>query len=114
MVAFDCDKCIAFVHNNKKPDLVILRTKNNKYEWVVVEIKDKMDSKARVQIEAGLQTIANHVLFYVKGTLGHLGAAAHLKAGAHAADLQVLRKPLKIRGKAVPIIIRRCGDQRLI
>lgn len=109
-LAIDCDRCTAFISSEtKSPDLLVLRELNDRTEWLVTEIKAQMDSKARDQIEAGLQIIASHHLFsgYEVDTMK--GLLAFTRAN-RTADLTRLRRPLRIAGKQVPIKDHRCGN----
>ena len=113
MLAIRCDRCMAFINvNNKSPDLLVLRKWNNRTEWLVTEIKTQMDSKARDQVEAGLQVIADHPLFSGLGVTAMGGLLAFTRAN-RTADLARLRRPLRIDGRQIPINDHRCGNQQV-
>ena len=61
LMAIDCDKCQSFLEKGtKKPDLLVLRKYNNRYEWFVIEIKRQLRKKAWEQVQSGLNIIAEN------------------------------------------------------
>lgn len=111
MLAIDCDECRVFTGTTaKRPDLLVLREKNNTSEWLVIEIKNQTGLHARSQIKAGAEAISFHVLF--KGLAGDMttGLLAFKKSN-RTSDLNRLRKPMRVRGRQVTVQVRRCGKR---
>lgn len=110
-VAVDCDECRAFGENAKKPDLIILQQfdSRNDSRWLIVEIKGVMKLDARDQTAAGLQAILKHDMFNIGVQKARVCFAFRQRDLRQTADRDLLRRPFKLRGETVPVLVVRCG-----
>lgn len=107
-----CDRCAAFPKDQQRPDLLVFRVVDGEAQWVVIEVKRTIQTKARRQIEAGLEILAGSSLFQVPASRAPLAVVAFSRL--RATDLDRHRQPLRVRGKSIPVRIVRCGEDDVI
>jgi len=110
-IGIDCDKCRAFSENERRPDFIAIQTvdSTSSPRWLVVEIKGVMKLDAREQAEGGLQTILEHDMFRSGIQRARVCFAFKQRDLRQTADRDMLRRPFKLRGKEVPVLVIRCG-----
>ena len=111
-LVIECDKCEAFPRDQQRPDLLVFRVFNDEAQWVVVEIKRTIQTKARRQLEAGLEMLAGSSLFPEPAGRLPLGIVAYSRP--RVTDLDQHRQPLRVRGQVVPVRVVRCGEDNMI
>ena len=108
----ECDRCEAFPKDQQRPDLLVFRVVNDEAQWVVVEVKRTIQTKARRQIESGLEILAGSSLFPEHAGRLPLGIMAFSRPRVTDADQH--RQPLRVRGQVVPMRVVRCGEDNMI
>ncbi|MCQ3808704.1 MAG: hypothetical protein KTV16_15760 [Acidimicrobiia bacterium] len=111
-LVIECDKCEAFPKDQRRPDLLVFRVANDEAQWIVVEIKTTVQPKARRQIEAGLQVLADSPLF--QELAGRLPLAIIAYSRRRVTDLDKYRQPIRVLGQVVPVRVVRCGEDSMI
>jgi len=109
LLAIDCDRCSAFGPSDTKPDLLVLRRTESGLEWLVVEIKQVMDSGARQQVRAGIDRLYDSAMFEPTRDASCGGLFASKKAN-RTADVDALRKPFARGGRRIEARVVRCGS----
>ena len=109
MLAIECDKCEAFAAaSGTRPDLMVLRTRDGEFEWLVTEVKTVMDSDALRQVQAGVDIAGTSVMFGPAEVGAIVGLFAFRKAN-RTADMDRLRGGLRIANEPVLSLVKRCG-----
>lgn len=109
VLAIKCDECQAFAGDpGKRPDLMLLRSRDGELEWLVTEVKTVMDSNALEQVQAGIDIAGASALFGPAEVGATVGLFAFRKAN-RTADMDRLRGGLRMESKPVTSLVRRCG-----
>ena len=111
-LVIECDRCEAFPKDQQRPDLLVFRVVNDEAQWVVVEIKRTIQTKARRQIESGLQILSASSMFEEPAGRLPLGIIAFSRP--RVTDLDQHRQPLRVRDQVVPVRVVRCGTDNVI
>ena len=111
-LVIECDRCEAFPKDQQRPDLLVFRVVNNEAQWVVVEVKRTIQTKARRQLEAGLEILGVSPLFEEPAGRPPLGIIAFSRL--RATDLDKYRQPLRVRDQVVPVRVVRFGNDNVI
>ena len=109
LLAIDCDRCSAFGPSDIKPDLLVLRHTEAGLEWLVVEIKQVMDSGARRQVQAGIDQLYSDEMFVPARAAACTGLFASKKAN-RTADVNALRRPFSRGARRIEARVVRCGS----
>ena len=109
LLAIECDRCTAFGPSDSKPDLLILRRIEGGLEWLVVEIKQVMDSGARKQMQAGINRLHDSAMFVPTRGASLAGLFASKKAN-RTADVEALRRPFTRGARRIEARVVRCGS----
>ena len=112
-LVIECDRWEAFNADESKPDLLLLRELDHVYEWIVVEIKQVMDTGARRQVQAGIDKLGSDQMFELPLSAQFGGLFAYRKAN-RAANTDALRRSLTHRGKLVPAQVKRCSTDTIV
>ena len=112
-LVIECDRCRAFSADESKPDLLLLRELDHAYEWIVVEIKQVMDTDAKRQVQAGIDKLGSDEMFEMPLSARFGGLFAYRKAN-RTANTDALRRSLRFGGKAVPAQVKRCGTDTIV
>lgn len=109
VLAIECDECQAFVGDSgKRPDLMLLRSRDGELEWLVTEVKTVMDNDALEQVQAGIDIAGASALFGPAEVGATVGLFAFRKAN-RTADMDRLRGGLRMVNKPVTSLVKRCG-----
>ena len=112
-LVIDCDKCRAFdTETDRRPDLLVLRTRRGAHEWLVTEIKNVMDSTAGPQVQAGINVVARSPMFAEASDVDMAGLFAFRKAN-RTADTNRLRGALTFAGRPIAASVARCGSHEV-
>ena len=113
LIAIDCDICPPFLEEGRmRPDLLVLRKHNNRYEWFVVEIKKQLRKKAWKQTQSGLDIIAENTEQF--GELGSYKPQVLLVYKHNRRVNPGRYGPLRqSNGKVVPPRVRKCGEEAI-
>ena len=63
VIALDCDECRAFTETDTRPDIISVRKCNGRYEWLIIEMKSTMRSRAADQVKAALERLGRDRMF---------------------------------------------------
>ena len=65
VIALDCDECRAFTENDTRPDIISVRECNDRYEWLIIEMKSTMRLRAADQVKAALERLGRDPMFQI-------------------------------------------------
>lgn len=113
LIAIDCDKCHPFFEEGRmRPDLLVLRKHNIRYEWFVIEIKRQLRKKAWHQVQSGLYIIEDNAEQF--GDIGSYRPQGLLAYTYRRRVAPGRYGPLRQRdGTAVPLRVRKCGGETI-